>query len=134
MNKNKILIVDDEATPRQLMSLYLKKNTDYEIIAVKDGKEAVKLIDSMKDNLPDLILLDIEMPGMGGEEVARILKANSQTNNIPIIFIISANNIEQKVRAYQAGGIDYITKPLDVLEILNRVQTQIKLKLLIDNL
>jgi two-component system, sensor histidine kinase ChiS len=78
--------------------------------------------------LPDLILLDIKMPGMNGYEVCEQLKANEKTCEIPVIFISALNEVFDKVKAFSVGGVDYITKPFQVEEVLARVETHLKLR------
>ena len=76
---------------------------------------------------PDLVLLDINMPGMDGYEVAKKLKANAVTKDIPIIFISAMSQTDDKVKAFQAGGVDYVTKPLQVEEVMARVETHLSI-------
>ena len=77
---------------------------------------------------PDLILLDIRMPGMDGFEVCRALKANPKTRDIPVIFISALDDVGDKVRAFEAGGVDYITKPFQFEEVIARVETHLALR------
>src|ERR687885_514258 len=74
---------------------------------------------------PDLILLDIHMPGMNGYEVCQRLKANPNTQDIPVIFISALNEVFDKVKAFTVGGVDYITKPFQVEEVVARVETHL---------
>lgn len=82
----------------------------------------------MAAELPDLILLDIKMPGMDGYEVCRQLKANENYRDIPVIFISALNDTADKLKGFGAGGIDYITKPFEPAEVLARVQTHVRLR------
>ena len=119
----KIMIVDD--TPENLMVLgKLLKNQGYEIRVARDGATA---LDAISLSLPDLILLDIIMPEMDGYEVCKVLKADESTKDIPIIFLSALNSVEDKLKAFSAGGVDYIEKPFEELEVLARVQTQLDL-------
>ena len=99
-----------------------------EIVSFLSGKEAIA---SMKERRPDLLLLDIMMPEMDGFEVIRALKANSLTKDIPVIFISSIDNVDEKVSAFQLGCVDYITKPFNILEVIARVNTHLKLNRLL---
>jgi diguanylate cyclase (GGDEF)-like protein len=92
---------------------------------VKDGFRALNFV---AKKAPDLILTDIVMPEMDGFEVCRRLKSDENTKDIPLIFISALNNIPQKVKAFQLGGLDYITKPFQKEEVLARVRTHLELK------
>ena len=131
MRKPVILIVDDVAENRLILATILNKNTDYTVM-LAGGGEAV--LEAIEDNIPDLILLDIMMPNMDGYEVASILKQRKTTREIPIVFITAVTEIESVVRAFEAGGVDYITKPFNKEELLSRVNTHMKIKLMQDEL
>jgi len=116
-----ILIVDDE--PNNLKVLYeLLARNNYDVRAARDGQTALEAI---RAEVPDLILLDIKMPYIDGYEVCQILKSNAETRDIPIIFISALNQVEDIVRAFDAGGVDYITKPFRHAEVLARVRTHV---------
>ena len=85
-------------------------------------------IKAVNTSSPDLILLDIRMPGMDGYEVCKQLKSEEKTRGIPIIFISALNELEDKVKAFSLGGVDYITKPFQVEEVLARVKTHLTLR------
>ena len=120
-----ILIVDD--TPENLRLLVnILKETDYKVRPVPNGKAALTAV---KASLPDLILLDINMPEMDGYEVCKILKSDITTREIPVIFISAMHETIDKVKAFESGGIDYISKPFHVEEVLERVKTHLKLYL-----
>ena len=122
-NKGSILIVDD--TPENLTVLRkMLTEQGFRVRPAISGEIALK---TMQIDLPDLILLDIIMPNMDGYEVCRRLKADEKTQNIPIIFISALNELKDKVKAFSEGGVDYITKPFQVAEVLSRVNTHIKL-------
>jgi len=122
--KNSILIVDD--TPENL-SILRKLLTDhgYQVRPALNGEIALKAVDTQP---PDLILLDIMMPGMDGYEMCRILKSNEKTSQIPIIFISALTEVEGILKAFHSGGVDYITKPFRSEEVLARVQTHLELQ------
>lgn len=127
----KILIVDDIAQNRKLLAALLSQSFDCHIRMAADGSAVLDMIDQ---DLPDLILLDIMMPGMDGFEVARILQKKEKTREIPIIFITAKTDVESKVEAFRRGGVDYVTKPFHKDELLARVRAQLHLKNLQDEL
>ncbi len=119
-----ILVVDDQPANVQIVGSVLG-NIGHEIIPASDGATALK---RLAVRLPDLILLDVLMPGMDGHEVCRQVKANAAWKDIPVIFLSAADDKELIVRALNAGGIDYITKPFNHSELVTRVRTQLSLK------
>lgn len=123
--KHVILIVDDDTTNLQVIGSFLY-NKNYKIILAKSGKDALI---SVENNLPDLILLDIMMPGMNGYEVCRKLKAESNTKDIPIVFLTAKTETKDIIKGFKTGGLDYITKPFIKEELLARIQTHINLKI-----
>ncbi|MBL1211038.1 response regulator [Geminocystis sp. GBBB08] len=121
--KGDILIVDDIPENLELLFQILTEH-NYEVRRVLNGKQAlnIAIIDS-----PDLILLDIKMPEIDGYEVCRQLKNNQKTQDIPVIFLSALNETFDKVKAFQMGGVDYITKPFQIREVLARVENQLQL-------
>jgi len=118
-----ILIVDD--TPANLKLLVnLLSDQNYKVRSVPNGPLALKAADL---DPPDLILLDINMPDMSGYEVCERLKANERTKKIPIIFISTLDEAADKVKAFQVGGVDYVSKPFQVEEVLARVGNQLNM-------
>lgn len=118
------MIVDD--TPQNLKLLENMLGAEgYLISAFLDGATALKVA-TMKP--PDLVLLDINMPGMSGFEVCARFKAEKQLESIPIIFLSALNEVSDKVRAFQVGGVDYITKPFQIEEIHARVKTHLAIR------
>lgn len=128
---NKILIVDDIGENRRLLAELLDQNESCQIRMAADGSSVLDMIEL---DLPDLILLDIMMPGMDGFEVARLLQQRKKTRDIPIIFITAKTDVESKVAAFQHGGVDYVTKPFNKDELLARVRAQLRLKNLQDEM
>jgi len=123
----KILIVDD--TPANLDVLRKTLELEgYHISMARSGEIALQIAPNFK---PDLILLDVMMPGLDGYETCQQLKANADTKNIPVIFITAKNDVNDIVQGFDVGGVDYISKPFKQKEVLARVQTQIKLRYLI---
>ena len=121
-----ILIVDDVPENLQLLSGMLTSK-GYKVRPVLSGKLALKLAHS---NPPDLILLDITMPEMNGYEVCAQLKACRELKDIPVIFISGLAETEDKVKAFEAGGVDYVTKPFKIQEVLARVDSHLRLRFL----
>lgn len=123
-NRGNILIIDDTPENLQVLSATLC-DRGYKVRGVINGKMAIR---AAKSGSPDLILLDIKMPEMNGYEVCTQLKAQPQTSEIPIIFISALDEVLDKVKAFEIGGVDYITKPFQVEEVLARVEHQLTIK------
>ncbi|KAF3884488.1 MULTISPECIES: sensor histidine kinase [Nostocales] len=125
-----ILVVDD--TPANLaVTSEVLTDAGFEVAIAKDGERAIK---QAERNLPNLILLDIMMPGIDGFETCRRLKASPITQEIPIIFMTALSDTTDKVMGFNLGGVDYITKPFQEAELLARVKTHLKLRHLTQNL
>ncbi len=120
----KVLIVDDVPKNIQLVGNILH-DENYDIYFASSGKAALS---QANDNEFDLILLDIMMPEMDGFEVCRRLRANLATNAVPVIFLTAKSDIESTVAAFEAGGVDYVTKPFNGTELLARVRTHLNLR------
>jgi two-component system, sensor histidine kinase and response regulator len=129
-HKDTILVVDDNQVNLKLLTLMLTRQ-GYEIQTAKNGLQAISLVES---DPPDLILLDIMMPGMDGYEVCKRLKADEHNRDIPILFISALDATEDKVKAFTAGGVDYISKPFQVSEVQARVRAHLDLRALQRNL
>lgn len=124
MNKKyTILVIDDKSENLHYLNKILEEE-DYTIRATIDPLFA---IESSKSFPPDLILLDIKMPQIDGFEVCKLLKKDEKLKNIPIIFISALDDIDIKVKAFERGGVDYITKPFEKEEIKARIKTQLKI-------
>ncbi len=119
--KGNILIVDDISTNLQLLAQILSEQ-GYKTRTAPNGQLALRSIDLTP---PDLILLDIMMPTMDGYKVCQALKASAKTKDIPVIFISALNEVFDKVKAFEVGGVDYITKPFHEQEVLARVSNQL---------
>lgn len=122
--KPSILIVDDTTANLRLLSGVLKES-GYKVRPVTSGELALEAIRRLP---PDMILLDINMPGMNGYEVCERLKADPALADIPVIFLSALNEMEDKVRAFRVGGVDYITKPFQFEEVQARVECQLSLR------
>lgn len=120
----KILIVDDTPENLRLLSAALRQQ-QYEVGSAISGSMALALA---RNILPDLVLLDIRMPELNGYEICRQLKADLTTQDIPVIFISALDDVADKVKAFEVGGVDYITKPFQIEEVLARVENQIKIR------
>jgi PAS domain S-box-containing protein len=119
-----ILLVDDSPEMLHLFSVLLSK-LGYKVRPTRDGKLALRFA---KKNPPDLILLDIMMPGIDGYQVCEKLKACDQTKDIPVIFISALNEVFDKVKAFSLGAVDYITKPFQLEEVVARIENQLLLR------
>ena len=122
--KEYILVVDDTPHNLQLL-LNMLTRKGYEAMGVTDG---IKALADMQDKLPDLVLLDINMPNINGFEVCQKLKSSDRTRDIPIIFVSARDEVLDKVQAFSLGGVDYITKPFQIAEVLARVENQLTLR------
>jgi DNA-binding response OmpR family regulator len=119
-----VLVVDDTETTLDILVETL--GDDYDLSVSMDGEDALEII---KSEPPDLILLDIMMPGMDGYEVCRQVKASSITANIPIIFVTAKSDVADETMGFDVGAVDYITKPISLPIVRARVKTHLELKL-----
>ncbi|MBD2202191.1 response regulator [Calothrix sp. FACHB-1219] len=120
---NSILIVDDNNNNIRVLFEILH-NSGFQVSVVKSGEMALEKVPSIQ---PDLILLDVMMPGIDGFETCSRLKANDNTKDIPIIFMTALTELENKIKGLQLGAVDYITKPIHVEEVLARVNVHLSL-------
>lgn len=128
-DKPTILIVDD--TPTNLSILEQILDAEYLISIAQSGTQALEVIEQFT---PDLILLDVNMPGIDGFETCRKLKSQENTRHIPVIFITARAEPEDLIQGFKEGGVDYITKPFNHSEVMARVQTHLKVQQLIKQL
>lgn len=119
-----ILVVDDVPANLKLLDEILSAH-GYEVRAASNGRLALRTVAVRS---PNLILLDINMPDMDGYEVCRQLKAQETSRSIPIIFISANNDVADKLRGFAVGGVDYVTKPFEVAEVMARVRTHLRLQ------
>ena len=124
--KPKVLIVDD--TPENIQVLMGTLKDQYAIVAAINGEKALKM--ALAAPQPELILLDIMMPGMDGFEVCRRLKADTATRDIPVIFLSALDDTSNKVKGFSVGAVDYISKPFQPEEVHVRVNTHLTMSLL----
>ncbi len=125
-SKSLVLAVDDKPQNLQFLGKLLSDN-GYEVGLAQSGSQALNFV--RKDE-PDLILLDIMMPEMDGYEVCRTLKDDVAARHIPVIFLTAKTDSEDVVKGFDAGGVDYVTKPFNSAELLARIKTHIELKIL----
>ncbi|WP_448548447.1 HD domain-containing phosphohydrolase [Thalassotalea fusca] len=121
-NKQTLLLVDDE--PANLRVLKHILQNDYHLVFAKNGDEALRLAET---ELPSLILLDVMMPGKTGFEVCQALKLNAELKHVPVIFITALNDEQDETEGFEAGGVDYITKPISPAIVRARVKTHLSL-------
>ena len=127
-DKSKIMIVDDMPLNRQLLCAVLDEDL-YELVEASSGEEALQM---MGDDLPDLVLLDVMMPGMGGFEVCRVMKESAQWRHIPIIVITALNEAEDYVRAIECGADDFMSKPFNNVVLRARIRSYLSAKQMSD--
>lgn len=125
-----VLIIDDDAVTSGILSGILRK-VGFETKCAADGEHGIGMAQTLR---PDLILLDVHLPDMDGFTVCRQIKTSPSTVDIPIIFISANEDVAVKVRGFEAGGVDYITKPLAGVEVIARVKTHLRLKHAYDTL
>ena len=125
-----VLVVDDNQQNLELLQAYLE-DIDCHIVTAYDGQQA---LDAISSQPPDLVLLDVMMPKMSGFEVCRRIKNNPQTEDIPVIMVTALSEFRDIERGIDSGTDDFISKPVNKLELLTRVQTMLKLKHLSDKL
>ncbi len=121
MEHNKILVVDDEPIGRQLLQAVLLPE-NFEVIIAEDGVDALKKMNSFQ---PDVVLLDVMMPGMDGYETMKEAKKNPAIKDIPVIFITALDDRDSRIRGLESGANDYIAKPFDRIEILTKIKNLI---------
>jgi len=122
--KPKLLVVDDQPINIQVMHQIF--SADFQVFMATSGAQTLALC---KDNPPDLVLLDIVMPGMDGFEVCAILRADAATRNIPVIFVTAHTDAAQETRGLEVGAVDFISKPVNPAVVRARVKTHLTLKL-----
>lgn len=125
----KVLVVDDEELNRELLDAIL--SGQYDVLEACNGEEA---LEKVKQEPPDIILLDVMMPGMDGYEVCRQLKGKKETEIIPVVMVTALREKEDRIQGLEAGADDFLTKPIDRAEVLARVKSLLRIKYLYDEL
>ena len=123
LSESRVLIVDDAKTNIDILVEALRD--EYKLSVALDGASALR---SVEKSQPDLVLLDIVMPGIDGYEVCRQLRAQESTRELPIMFLSSLEDVRDKTRGFEVGGNDYLTKPFEILEVKARVRSLLKAK------
>ncbi len=121
---NTLVIADDDPTNLSILLSYLE-NLNYNVHVAHDGEEALAQVSQHK---PDLILLDVMMPNMDGFDACRHLKANEESRGIPVIFMTALTNTEDKIKGFDVGAVDYITKPIQYEEVSARINVHLNLR------
>lgn len=119
-----ILIVDDQPTTLKMLCAFLQSQ-GFKVVVAENGEQTLEFL---RHEQPDLILLDVLMPGLNGFDLCRKIKENKDTAQIPIIFMTGLDSVKDKVAGFEAGGVDYITKPFQRVEVLARVKTHVMLR------
>ena len=127
LSESRILIVDD--VPANVQVLVEALRGDYQLSVAIEGNAALLTAERL---LPDLVLLDIIMPGIDGYEVCRRLRASPRTREIPIMFLSSLEDVQDKAKGFEAGGNDYLVKPFEILEVKARVKSLLRAKAYVD--
>jgi CheY-like chemotaxis protein len=120
-NPTTIMIVDDVTDNRVMLEAMLED--DYQLVEAGSGKECLALVEQ---SVPDLILLDVKMPEMDGYEVCAQLRSNPQTRSLPVIFVSALDSSEERLAGFEAGGDEYITKPVDMTDLLDKVKYRLQ--------
>ncbi|WP_233080157.1 response regulator [Rheinheimera soli] len=121
--KAKVLVVDDQ--PVNIQIIHQMLNADYQIFMATSGAQAISLCQS---NPPDLILLDVVMPELDGLATCRLLKQQPELAQIPVIFVTGLQSQEEETQCWEAGGADFVIKPVNIVTLKHRIKTQLKLK------
>lgn len=121
-SKPLVLVVDDDPVNREIMQEILE--TEYQIAMAEDGEQALQHAKAMQ---PQVILLDINMPGMSGYQVCEKLKEDGQTKHIPVTFVSALDTLGERLAGYEAGGDDYITKPFEAKELLSKLKVMLQI-------
>ena len=123
----KIILVIEDNEQNMYLTTYLLENRGYEVMQAWNGHEGLAMAEQEK---PALILLDIQLPEMDGYTVCEKIKADFSTRHIPVIFLTAKVDINDVVKGFETGGVDYVTKPFNSLELLARVRTHVEVKIL----
>ena len=122
--EQKILIIDDQPTNLRVIAEYLEMD-GFDLMVAQDGQGGLAIA---QEGQPDIILLDVMMPGMDGFETCRCLQQDDRTKHIPVIFMTALADVVYKVKGFEAGAVDYVTKPIQQAELLARLNTHLRLR------
>lgn len=125
-----ILIVDDNSNNVKIIAITLRA-FNYKLVIATNGQSAIDMVEKTR---PDLVLMDVMMPGMDGYETCERIKSKKENENIPVIFLTALSEKANIIRGFEAGGVDYITKPFNKEELISRVKTHLELKFTRDEL
>jgi len=125
-----ILIVDDNSNNVKIIAITLRA-FNYKLVIATNGQSAIEMVEKTR---PDLVLMDVMMPGMDGYETCEKIKAKKVNENIPVIFLTALSEKANIIRGFEVGGVDYITKPFNKEELISRVKTHLELKFTRDEL
>ena len=126
----RILVVDDLAPNTRLLEAKLTHEY-FDVLTASDGKSALKIV---RDECPDIVLLDVMMPGMDGFEVCRRMKQDPASSHIPVVMVTALSDVADRVRGLEAGADDFLTKPINDVALLARVKSLVRLKMMLDEL
>lgn len=125
MNTSKILIIDDDPSMLEILSTIIQKKDNYACTLANSALKGLELANTLQ---PDIVILDITMPGMNGYEVCREIKKQKNTKDIPVIFLTASNDVRAKIAAFECGASDYIGKPFEPAEVIARIKAHIDLR------
>ena len=119
-----ILVIDDSPTNLAVITEHLEERA-FEVMIARDGEDGIA---KASHGQPDLILLDVMMPGIDGFETCSRLKSDPRTKEIPVLFMTAMDSVEDKLKGFEAGGVDYIVKPINELETIARINAHLKIR------
>ena len=125
MDKDTVLVIEDDPMSMKLIRKILQINDNYAVLEAENADDGIEMACKYH---PGIILMDILMPGMNGIEATKRLKEDQQTKDIPVLFISALDETDDKVKAFQSGGVDYITKPFQFEEVFARIKTHLTLR------
>ena len=125
MEKKKIMVVDDEVDFLKIVTLNLEQTGEYEVLTLSSARDILSRVNSFK---PDLILLDVVMPGLGGIDACEILNKDRLGKSIPIIIISALDKDKDKLKAYKRGVVDYIVKPIEKEPLIAKIEKALQFK------